>query len=131
MLPRKVKNSKVGVHSEHDRRYGEKSPYPEWYIATVGDKILGGLGVIENNFHQRRDLIPNVCAVYVEENCRGKGMARALLDFVCKDMNEHGIDKLYLLTHHKNFYERCGWEFYCEALGDGEQIPPLMYIHKA
>ena len=34
-----------------------------WYLCLDGDKIVGGLGVIENDFHDRKDLKPNVCAV--------------------------------------------------------------------
>ena len=44
-----------------------KSPVPQWYVAVEQGKIAGGLGVIENDFHDRKDLAPNVCAVYVEE----------------------------------------------------------------
>ena len=48
----------------------EKGPVPQWYLAVDGDAVLGGLGVIENDFHHRKDLAPNVCAVCVEETCR-------------------------------------------------------------
>ena len=41
-----------------------------WYLCMDRERIVGGLGVIENDFHDRKDLTPNVCAVYVEENCR-------------------------------------------------------------
>ena len=41
------------------------SPVPQWYVILDGEKIIGGLGVIENDFHDRKDLTPNVCAVYV------------------------------------------------------------------
>ncbi len=40
--------------------------------------IVAGLGVIENDFHNRKDLAPNVCAVYTEEDCRCKGIAGKL-----------------------------------------------------
>ena len=43
---------------------------PQWYIAVRDEEIIGGLGVIENDFHDRKDLSPNVCAVYVEEAYR-------------------------------------------------------------
>lgn len=33
---------------------------PRWYLALEGDTILGGLGVIDNDFHDRKDLAPNV-----------------------------------------------------------------------
>lgn len=39
-----------------------------WYICLDENKIVGGLGVIENDFHARKDLTPNVCAVYTEED---------------------------------------------------------------
>ncbi len=57
-----------------------------WYLCLDGDKIVGGMGVIENDFHDRKDLSPNVCAVYTEEEYRGKGIAGTLLNLVVKDM---------------------------------------------
>lgn len=103
---------------------------PSWYVAMDGDRIVGGLGVIENDFHDRADLSPNVCAVYTEPEYRGQGIAGALLDYVCRDMQARGIDTLYLLTDHDSFYERYGWEFFCHAMGDGEEQPSRMYIKK-
>ena len=103
---------------------------PQWYMAVYNDEIIGGLGVIENDFHDRKDLAPNVCAVYVEKQWRGIGVAGKLLKYCCIDMKEKGIDTLYLLTDHDSFYERYGWQFYCNALGDGEHHLSRLYIHK-
>ena len=47
-----------------------RSPVPQWYLAMEGERIVGGMGVIENDFHDRKDLSPNVCAVYTEPDCR-------------------------------------------------------------
>lgn len=102
---------------------------PQWYLALEDGRIVGGLGVIENDFHDRRDLAPNVCAVYVEEVCRCRGIAGELLGHVCDDMDRQGIDTLYLLTDHTAFYERYGWEFLCMVQGDGEPQMSRMYIH--
>ena len=107
----------------------QKSAVPQWYLAMEEDQIIGGLGVIENDFHDRKDLSPNVCAVYTEEAKRGRGVAGALLDTVCTDMKERGIDTLYLVTDHTSFYERYGWEFLCMVQGDGEPQMSRMYIH--
>lgn len=109
----------------------ERGAVPQWYMAVKDGRIIGGLGVIENDFHDRKDLSPNVCAVYVEENQRCQGIAGALLRYVCADMKEKGIDTLYLLTDHTSFYERYGWEFFCMAQGDGESEKSRMYIHRA
>ena len=108
----------------------EKASVPQWYAAMEGEKILGGLGVIENDFHDRKDLSPNVCAVYVEEKCRGRGIAGKLLQFVCEDMSARGISTLYLVTDHTSFYERYGWDFFCMVQSNGEEEPSRMYIHK-
>ena len=103
---------------------------PQWYVALDGEKIVGGLGVIENDFHNRPDLAPNVCAVYVEEEYRKQGIAGELLNYVVEDMKSFSVSPLYLLTDHTGFYERYGWEFFCYALGDGEENESRMYIHK-
>ncbi len=108
----------------------QKSAVPQWYLAMEDGQILGGLGVIENDFHDRKDLAPNVCAVYTEEAKRGQGIAGALLDRVCKDMSDRDIDTLYLVTDHTSFYERYGWKFLCMVQGDGEPELTRMYVHK-
>ncbi|MBD5545645.1 MAG: GNAT family N-acetyltransferase [Lachnospiraceae bacterium] len=106
-----------------------KETIPQWYLAFQNDTIVGGLGVIENDFHNRKDLTPNVCAVYVEEEYRCQGIAGKMLDFVCKDMKKKGIDTLYLVTDHTSFYERYGWKFLCMVQGDDEPDMTRMYIH--
>ena len=100
-----------------------------WYLCLDGEDIVGGLGVIENDFHERRDLAPNVCAVYVEEEYRCKGIAGRLLDLAVADLKTKGITPVYLLTDHVGFYERYGWQYYCPVQGEGEEKPSRMYVH--
>ena len=107
-----------------------ENPVPQWYLAVKEEQIIGGIGVIENDFHDRKDLTPNVCAVYVEEEFRCRGIARKMLETVCRDMKEKGIDTLYLITDHDSFYERYGWELYCMVQGDGEEEMTRMYVHR-
>ena len=107
-----------------------KNDIPQWYMAIENNRIIGGLGVIENDFHDRKDLTPNVCAVYTETDRRSNGVAGTLLNFVCTDMKSKGIDTLYLITDHTSFYERYGWEFLCMVQGDGESDMSRMYIHR-
>ena len=101
-----------------------------WYLCLKGEQIVGGLGVIDNDFHDRKDLAPNVCAVYTEESCRGQGIAGRLLNMVVEDMRAKGVTPLYLVTDHTGFYERYGWEFLCMVQGDGEPEMTRMYIHR-
>lgn len=83
--------------------------------------------MIENDFHNRKDLTPNVCAVYVEKEYRCQGIAGEMLDMACADFAGTGIDTLYLITDHTSFYERYGWEFLCMVQGDGEKEMTRMY----
>lgn len=101
-----------------------------WYLCLDGGKIVGGMGVIENDFHDRKDLSPNVCAVYTEDSHRKMGIAGALLNMTVEDLRSKGISPVYLVTDHTNFYERYGWEFYCMAQGDGQPEMTRLYIHR-
>ena len=101
-----------------------------WYLCIDGDTIIGGMGVIENDFHDRKDLAPNVCAVFTEESYRCQGIAGRLLNMVVEDLRTKGISPVYLFTDHTGFYERYGWEFFCMAQGDGEPQLSRLYIHR-
>ena len=101
-----------------------------WFLCLDGSKIIGGLGVIENDFHDRPDLTPNVCAVYTEESHRGRGIAGQLLNMAVEDLRAKGISPAYLVTDHTGFYERYDWEFLCMVQGDGEPNMTRMYIHR-
>ncbi len=101
-----------------------------WYLCLRSGQIAGGLGVIENDFHDRRDLTPNICAVYTEELHRRKGIAGKLLNMAVADLKAKGISPAYLVTDHVGFYERYGWEFLCMVQGDGEPEMTRMYIHR-
>ena len=110
--------------------YLQKETEYGWYLCLDGEHILGGLGVIENDFHDRKDLTPNVCAVYTEEKYRCQGIAGRLLNMAVDDLRSKGISPVYLVTDHTGFYERYGWDFFCMVQGDGESELSRMYIHR-
>ena len=116
-------NSFGRISDKHRREHSGNCPRPKWYIATDGERIIAGAGVIANDFHDRKDLTPNVCALYVEPELRRRGIAGHLLAHICKDMASKAITPLYLITEHTSFYERYGWEYLCMVQGDdGEQM---------
>ena len=88
------------------------APFPRWYVVVSRDgDIIAGAGVIDNDFHERKDLAPNICALYVEPEFRCHGIAGCLLEKICGDMKQDSIEAMYLVTDHTGFYERYGWEF--------------------
>ena len=109
---------------------GERSGIPQWYVVVRGNRIIAGCGVIENDFHERKDLTPNVCAVYVDEEYRRQGIAGFMLQTVCDDMAAMGCKTLYLLTSHVGFYERYGWRYLCDARGD-DGGTCRVYVHQS
>ena len=85
---------------------------PQWYvILDSSGTIIAGAGLIANDFHERKELTPNVCALYVENAWRGNGYARMLLDHIRREAGSEGLSRLYLITDHTVFYEVCGWEY--------------------
>ena len=127
-------SSKWGVPTEAylecmEAYLGNETEYG-WYLCLCSDEIVGGLGVIENDFHDREDLAPNICAVYTEESHRRRGIAGKLLNMAVEDLRSKEITPVYLLTNHTGFYERYGWEFFCLAMCDGEEEPSRMYVHR-
>lgn len=106
------------------------SGVPAWYAVLDREgNIIAGLGVIENDFHKRPDLAPNVCAVYVEEAWRKQGLARLLLDHVCRELAAKGIHDAYLITTHTDFYEHCGWHFYTMVEEDVGRLVRMYHKH--
>ena len=121
-VPKEAYLECMEAYLTHETEYG-------WYLCMDKDRIIGGLGVIENDFHDRKDLSPNVCAVYTEADYRCKGIAGNLLNIVVSDLKAKGITPVYLVTDHTDFYERYGWEFLCMVQGYNEPQMTRMYIH--
>ena len=126
-------NKKWGVPVEAYREsiqecIANKIGVPQWYIVVNEEQdIIAGAGIIENDFHERKDLSPNLCALFVEDNYRSQGIAKDILDFARKDLGEMGYEKLYLITNHTDFYEKCGWDF-LTMVNDDDHIPVRMYV---
>lgn len=105
------------IESMQDSISSDKA-VPAWFYIEENGEVIAGLGIIENDFHKRKDLAPNICAVYVREDHQGKGLARKLLDKACSHLKEHGIEDVYLITTHTEFYEKVGFSFYGEIEED-------------
>lgn len=102
---------------------------PQWYVMIHESEIIAGLGIIENDFHNCKDLSPNICALYVEKDFRRQGIAEKLLQEACDDMKTQGIHKLYLVTNHTHLYERYGWKFigFVQAEDEDERLRMYSY----
>jgi len=85
------------------------SPLPRWYLMLKDESIVGGYGLITNDFISRQDLYPWLCALYIEDDYRGKQLGAKLLEHGKAEAAKLGYKKLFLSTDLKGYYEQYGW----------------------
>ena len=108
------------VNSMNDSLATE-NPTPRWYLMLRGDEIIGGFGLIDNDFMVRTDLCPWLCALYVEYAERGQRLGSRLLAHGRWEAAKLGYDTVYLNTDHIGYYEKYGWRYMGDYLHqDGE-----------
>ena len=87
------------------------NPVPRWYLMLRGDTIIGGFGLIDNDFMVRADLCPWLCALHIEPAERGQQLGAKLLEHGCKEAAKLGFGEVYLNTDHVGYYEKYGWRY--------------------
>ena len=95
-----------------------ESPLPRWYLMMNGNRIIGSYGLVVNDFISRQDIWSWICAVYIEEDERGKELGSRLLEHSRKEAAKLGFPTIYLSTDHVGFYEKYGWQY----IGQGYSI---------
>lgn len=87
------------------------SPLPQWYLLVEDGRIIAGAGLITNDFISRMDLCPWLCALYVEEDCRGRSLGGLLIRHILTDAGQLGFKEVHLATDHIGYYEKYGFSF--------------------
>jgi N-acetylglutamate synthase-like GNAT family acetyltransferase len=82
------------------------SPLPQWFLLQNSKEIIGGCGLITNDFISRMDLYPWLCALYVEEKYRHQGIGGKLIEHAAQTATQLGYENLYCYTDHTTYYEK-------------------------
>lgn len=93
----------------------QKDRLPQTYGLFLNDSIIGMFQLTYEDLNVRPDIYPWLANVYVDENYRGEGYGRILLESV-KEIAIKTLDfkELFLYTKHKGLYEKFNWKYVCE-----------------
>ena len=103
---------------------------PGFYLAIRQGEIIGSYALLVNDLVSRQDLMPWLACLYVNEEFRGQGIGRLLLDHALRSAAKLGFRNVYLSTDLEGYYEGSGWSIYTYAFNpSGEKWK--VYSHPA
>lgn len=103
---------------------------PHTYLALCGERAIGTVALYDNDL-KGEQATPWLGSLYVPEEMRGQGIARALIAHVRKTAQKAGFDTLYLRTEHTAaYYEALGWQFVKETIDPVYQLQTSVYQTK-
>ncbi len=76
----------------------------------------------------RPDIYPYLANLYVQEDYRGNGIVKLLIDRALSEAKRLGLSELFLYTKHVGLYEKYGWEFIGEI--DTFLLPRIQRLYK-
>lgn len=94
-------------------------PLPVCFVAHKENDFIGTVSLIASDMDIRPALSPWLAALWVKPDCRGQGIARALVMHVANYAFTAGFLQLYLCATEKNagYYRGLGWTVHEENIG--------------
>ena len=79
------------------------------YIILDNEVPVGCFLIVNDDIKGYPQYNPNLACVCVEKKYRGRGYSNYILKYSLDELKKMDIDKAYLKTDLKNFYEKVGW----------------------
>ena len=93
---------------------GSLCEYEKVFAAVVNDTVIGFCTLVKETCCDS-DEEPWLDFLFVDEQYRGRGIARLLIDAVCEYAKSLNFEQIYLCTaSHKDYYLRVGFIFVSE-----------------
>jgi len=91
----------------------EENNYLDWeriFVAIENNNIVGHCSLNEKDSVPNVEYTPYIQAVFVNEQYRGNRISEKMINSAIEYAKTLGFDKVYIVSDHKNFYEKYGFE---------------------
>lgn len=95
--------------------YKTNDTLPVIYGLIINDNLIGLYELNKKDDIDDYEYSPYLANVYIKERYRGNGYSKILIEDAILRTKKMGYKKLYLHTHHENFYEKIGFNYLCEV----------------
>lgn len=114
----------IARHMEAPHTAGRGMPFTLVAERAGDGDVCGTVSVIASDEPARLDLTPWIAALWVDEDARGRGVARALLQDAAGRCRALGVETLFLTARPalRGFYERLGWRAIDDDIGPAKLI---------
>ena len=91
----------------------EEVKYLDWeriFVAIENNNIVGHCSLNEKDSVPNVEYTPYIQAVFVNEQYRGNRISEKMINSAIEYAKTLGFDKVYIVSDHRNFYEKYGFE---------------------
>ncbi len=83
---------------------------PNIYALIINDTLIGTYEINKNDDIEKEKYTPYLANIYIKERYRGYGYSKILVSDAIEKIKKMGYDRLYLHSHHQNYYEKFGFK---------------------
>ena len=111
--------TEVKDHLAEQIRTWAFSDWETLFAATAGDRIVGMVSVMKEDYYPLPDLYPWVSSLFVTEEYRGLRISEKLIARANEYLREQGFTRSYIPSVHVGLYERYGYSYVREITNYG------------
>nr|WP_225444622.1 GNAT family N-acetyltransferase [Pseudomarimonas arenosa] len=110
----------------HDElvEHAQRQHWPNTLIADQAGDLLGSVSLVEKDAPSLDHFGSSwLASLYVRPSARGRGVAKQLVQSLCRFAADEGLSRLWLFTpFHRDYYQRLGWNSVTQAEVYGQTV---------